>query len=233
MSNAPDAAQRLKPSAVRIPTRKRQKLAFSPAPDETLYLVRKGVFLARATMPDSRRQILSLLYPGDIVRAAAMPPLDDAEITAASDNGEVWRLRWAAVKDLVEADPALARHISDRLAEQAARLALHNAIIAGLNGDERVAALITELALRIGTPTPAGVVFDMPLTRMDIAEHLALNADTVSRIISRMRAKGLIATVGRSRLICRDFSELAAACPLTATLINVHGAADASRSFPA
>ena len=230
MPHAPDVvAEELAPLAVRIATRKHQRLALAAVPDETLYVVRDGLFLVRATLPGARHQILSLLYPGDIARARAMPPLPGAEVAAASDTGEVWRLRWPAVKARADENPALARTISDRLADQAARLALHNAVLSGLNGDERVAALFIELALRAGKPTPAGLAFDMMLSRTDIADYLALNADTVSRIVSRMRAKGLVSMTGRNRAVCRDVDLLAADCPLAATLTRLHGPARALR----
>jgi CRP/FNR family transcriptional regulator len=215
----------LEAHAVRIATRKRQKLSLTLQPDESLYLIRKGIFLARAPIPHARHQILGLLYPGDFVRASALPPLDGVEITAASEIGEVWRLRWSVVKDLLEERSDLARLISDRLSDQAARTTLHNAVIAGLTGDERVAALLLELALRTGRETPAGLLFEMPLSRVDIAEHLALNADTVSRIVSRMRSKGLFAAAGRSRLLCPRFDDLARACPLTSAIARMHGGA--------
>lgn len=214
----------LEPHAVRITTRKHQKLLLTAQPDEVLYFIRKGLFLARASLPHLRNRVLGIHYPGDLVRTLAMPPLVGAEITAASEKGDVWRLRWPVVKGILDENPDLAREVSDRLADQAARSALHNVILAELNGDERVAALMIELALRMGTETAAGRVFEMPLSRMDIAEHLALNADTVSRIVSRMRAKGLLAAAGRRHLVCPRFKDLACACPLASVIARMHKA---------
>lgn len=226
MPKAADVIVRaLAPVAVPISTRRRQKLAFDGDRDDTLYVIRTGIYLARVALPNARHQIVALFYPGDIAPANTMPPAAEAVITAASETGEVWRIRGAVVKERADADPALARAISERLAQQAARLAFHNAVIAGLTGGERVVTLITELALRIGTPTPQGLVFDMPLSRTDIAEHLALNADTVSRIVSGLKARGLIAAVGRNRLLCRDIDTLATECPLAQTLTRMHGGA--------
>ncbi|AHB48643.1 Crp/Fnr family transcription regulator [Hyphomicrobium nitrativorans NL23] len=237
MPHVPDViAEEFAPPAVRIATRRYQKLVLSTEGDGTLYLVHKGVFLARATLPDARQQILNVLYPGDIAHARAMPALDGAAIAAASESGEIWRVRGAAVKTSTETNPSLSRAIADHFIEQAARLALHNAVLSGLNGDERVAALFIELTLRVGQPTPAGITFDMPLSRTDIADHLALNADTVSRIVSRMRSKALISMVGRNRIVCRDFEALAAECPLADALTHMHGSAkrrQETRSAPA
>ena len=216
----------LEAHAVRVATRKRQRLALAFEPDESVYLIRKGVFLTRAPIPHTRHQVLSLLYPDDFVRASALPPIEGLEITAASETGEVWRLRWPAVKSLLDERGYFAHGIADRLADQAARTMLHNAVVAGLTGDERVAALMIELALRTGRETPSGLLFEMPLSRVDIAEHLALNADTVSRIVSRMRAKGLYSPAGRNRLLCARFDALVRTCPLASAIARMHAPAE-------
>lgn len=223
----------LEAHAARIPTRKRQKVSIPPDADEAVFLICKGLYLARAPMPHDRHQVLSILYPGDILRASALPPLDGVEITAASEGGEIWRVRWSAVETLIDQDPDFARSIADRLSDQAARIALHNAIVSTLTGDERVAALLIELALRTGSEGPSGLLFDMPLSRIDIAEYLALNADTVSRIVSRMRANGLYAPAGASRVRCTNFEALTQACPLAAALARMHASSNRLPVMPA
>lgn len=218
-------SQQLEPQAVRIATSKRQNLVLQPQPNEVLYLIRKGLFLARIPMPGAQHRILSIHYPGDLVRSLAVPPLDGAVITAASEAGEVYRLRWSAVERMAEADAGFARKLSDRLADQAARLALHSAIISGLTGDERAAAMMIELVHRTGQESRSGIMFEMPLSRIDIAEYLALNADTVSRIVSRMRTNGLFApSAARDHLVCQSIEALENACPLAPALRRMHGA---------
>lgn len=117
-----------------------------------------------------------------------------------------------------ESDPALVRAISDRLAEQTARGALHATILAGLTGEERAAALMIEFALRAGREAAAGLVFEMPLSRNDSAEHMALNADTVSR----MREKRLVVPTSRRDFTCPYLTELGRACPLASTIKRAH-----------
>lgn len=217
--------------AVPISTRRRQTLALDTGPDETIYVIRKGLFLTRVVLSEARHQVLRLFYPGDIARARAMPPLAKANITAASEGCAVWRLRGTVFRKLADENPVLDRAIAERFTEQAQRLTFHAAVLAGLTGPERVAALLTELALRTGAPTPNGVLFDMPLSRTDIAEHLALNADTVSRIVSGLKADGLVTVVGRNRLLCRDIDALAATCPLAPTLTRMHARARAAEAI--
>ena len=153
----------LEAHAARIATRKRQRLSLASEPEEMLYLINKGLYLASAPMPDDRHQVLSILYPGDVVRASALPPIEGTTMIAASDKGEVWRVRWSVVEELLSGNPALARAISGRLVDQAARSTLHKSILAGLNGDQRVVALMLEIAARTGRQATAGVTFEMPL----------------------------------------------------------------------
>lgn len=226
MKNTLDVvSQQLERQAVRIVTRKRQSLTLAPQPNEMVYLIRKGLFLARIPMPGDQHHILSILYPGDVIRSSAFRPVEGADVIAASETGEAWRLRWSAVEVLAREDHVLECQLLDSMADLAARLALHSAITAGLTGDERVAAMMVELALRTGKETRSGLTFEMPLSRMDIAEYLALNADTVSRIVSRMRTNGLYAqSPTRDHLACRSISALEDACPLAPALRRMHAA---------
>jgi len=215
---------RIAPHAVTIRTRRRQKIAPNCEAGEVVYIVNSGVLTVDAVLPGARHQILEILYPGDIVRSSQLPPLSSAGITAVAASGEVWRLRWPQLEALSDSDPTIARYLQNHLADQAARLALHVAIIGGLTGEARVASLFVELMERIGAPVPGGIAFDMPLSRADVADYLALNADTVSRIVSRLRAKGLLSQSGRSRFVCHDKRALGEESPIARALVAMHKA---------
>jgi CRP/FNR family transcriptional regulator len=64
----------------------------------------------------------------------------------------------------------------------------------------------------------------MPLSRTDMADYLGLNADTLSRTMSRLRASGLISHPERHRAVVRDFAALAALSPAAPSLMALHGA---------
>ena len=57
--------------------------------------------------------------------------------------------------------------------------------------EQRVATVPVELALRTGMQRPSGgVAFDIPSPATDAAYYLGLNPDTLSRVMSRLRAQG-------------------------------------------
>jgi hypothetical protein len=84
-------------------TRRGQTLAPSFDGVETAFIVRAGVLTLQLTLPDSSRQIVALLFSGDVFRSNFIPP--HAEATLASAGvGEVWRMRLASLDKLAASD---------------------------------------------------------------------------------------------------------------------------------
>lgn len=206
-----------------VRTRRGQSLPLTLDGSETVFVVRAGALMLRVTLPGDLRQVVGLLYPGDVVRAAFAPPQASAHLSAVT-AGEVLRYRQATFAALSEDDPAIARYYDDAVAKQTARQAIHMATVGRLDCQQRLATFLTELALHTGVRAPSGgVMFDMPLNRTDMADYLGLNADTLSRTISRLRASGLLSHPERHRALVRDFEALAALTPAAGALMALCG----------
>lgn len=208
--------------AATLRTRRGQVLGLTLEGGETAFFVRAGILTLNVTMPGMSRQIATLLFAGDFLRSSFAPPHAEATLVSAG-AGEVWRMRWAAFQELAAGDPALARYFEEAIASQMARQAIHAATLGQLDCEQRVATFLIELALRTGASCPGGgVVFDMPFSRKDIADYLGSNADTLSRIMSRLKAAGLIGHSERNREVVRDFRALAALSPASRSLVEIH-----------
>lgn len=192
---------------VRLHLRARQLIAIDAGDEDTLYLVERGCVTLSARLPDGERHVMLVLYPGDMVSRAFTPPLPEARLGAAMPSVLV-RTRF----DDIGASPASG---APRLL---ARAALHAAAIGRLSGEERLATLLVEIALHLGHSAPGGYTFELPLSRSEMADYLGLNPDTLSRLMSRLRARGLIAMPTRDRVIARDFEAFLALSPLAVTL---------------
>jgi CRP-like cAMP-binding protein len=223
----PDRASGLRSHATPVRARRRQRLALANGSAEAVYVVRTGLLGLEAAPPDKHRHVLTLLYPGDIVRNASVPRLASVTLGALSPS-ETWRLQEAAFAQLLAADAALAAHVQRQLAEQHARATLHATIVGTLSGEQRFASLLLELGLRFGEASPGGVTFEMPLSRADVADYLALNADTLSRITSRLRTRGLLVQAQRGRIVLPDWEGLCALSPVAGALGAQQQAASAS-----
>lgn len=216
-----EAEVALRQHATPVRARRRQRLTLDHASDDVVYIVRSGMLGVEALMPGKHRQLLALYYPGDIIRRSLVPDLQGLTLTALSVT-EVWRLPARSFDALIAANPDQGALALRRLSEQLARSMLHTSIIGTLNGDERFASFLVELGLRLGHHSTAGVSLEVPLTRTDMADYLALNPDTLSRITSRFKARGLLRNARSGHTVLPTWEALCSASPVAATLLSLH-----------
>jgi len=202
-----------------VKARRRQRLTISGT--DQIFVVKNGLLVMSANASSERRQLLTLLYPGDVFSMDLAPPLEGVGLVAMTDC-DLIRIRRSALGDFPEEARRFDEYIADSASRLHARAALHIARLASLSSESRVAAFILELALRTGHVTNDQVSCDLPLSRCDIADYLSLNADTLSRIMTRLKERGAIATVGRSRTIVKSIKRLCQELPVCAATIALH-----------
>ena len=210
----------LRQLATPVRVRRRQRLALDFAPAEAVYVVRSGLLVIEAAAPGKHRQLFELFYPGDIVSRSHVPELPGVSLSAMNVT-EVWRLPVRNFEAMLAARAEHRAQVQRRLAEQHARATLHGAIIGALNGDERFASLLIELGLRLGRNVPAGISFDLPLSRTDVADYLALNPDTLSRITSRFKTRVAFAAARSGHSVLPDWDGCVPT-PIADTLQALH-----------
>lgn len=188
-----------------------------------VYVVAKGVVGIECAVVSGVRVITALLYPGDVVVPELQPPLPEVALTSQR-SAEFWKITTTAFADESTRDNQLWQRIFLRLNAQNARQQMHAAAMSALNSEEKVAAFLVESGTRLGIPSGRSISFELPLSRYSIADYLSLNADTVSRTFSALAAANIIERRGRFQISVRDWSALAAKCPLSESIIRLHEA---------
>ncbi len=202
-----------------VQTRPSQPLPMSLGGEETVFVVRMATLLFRLTIADDSRQGVALLYPGDVFRSAFAPAGPAAQLVSLT-SGEVLRYRYGAFSKIMSTNLEARSYFDQAVARQTARQAIHLAAIGQLDSSQRLVTFLVELATQIGVPASDGrVVLEMPLSRSEVAEYLGLNADTLSRIMSRLRSEGLLTQPDRHTIFVRDLGALAALSPASAPLL--------------
>lgn len=213
-------AQLLK-QGVTINLRPRQRLAIS-RDAEHIYVVTRGVLVLESLPQPTSRQILDIYYAGDVVRGGFIPDVSGVNLIAAC-QGEVVRIGLSRLEQTFNADPLVRNWLDCAVTNQYPRRLLHLATVGTLTGEERVVSLLIEFAYRIGERGYEGArTFDMPLSRTDMADYLSLNADTLSRIMSRLRQSGVLGLAGRGRGYAPNFAALCQLSPLAETIKSLH-----------
>ena len=211
----PDAdLARLEAIAETVRLDRGQALFREDDPAACVYNLTSGSLRLSRLMPDGRRGVLGFAFAGDFVgleswgQARASVHFATAE---ALEPATVCRFPRARFDALVAADRALESALLARAgqalhAAQVGRLAL-----AQKSAVERVAGFLASLpASDPMRPMAAGRI-RLSMTRQEIADHLGLTIETVSRALGRLKRAGVIRAVGRAEFDVPSAEALAAA----------------------
>lgn len=163
------------------------------------YRVVSGIAYEGITKPTSR-VILNFLLPGDFFgfvrsrdeRIVAMALTPKTEITAYSLD---------ALEKLAERDTAAARKMRAIYDAALTRSDARIEVLGRATALERVTSFLLELQRRHDS---AGKALVLRMSRYDIADYLALSAESVSRIFTELQKRGAIDLVGAHRLTILD-----------------------------
>jgi len=108
---------------------------------------------------------------------------------------------------LMETYPRLAINAVRFVAARLHELQVQYRQLATEKVERRVARALLRLGEQAGRRTEGGVLIDLPLSREDIAQMTGTTLYTVSRIISRFEADGLV-EAGRQHIVIRDVQAL-------------------------
>lgn len=164
--------------------------------------------------------ISTVLYPSDTLVLLRSAPVERPSLMALTDMSLVR----ASLPGPANGPTHVAGSVVRALALQNERLKLHTAILSRAGTKERVASLLIELGVRLGSATPGGMVVDVPLSRDEIASYLAINPDTLSRTMSELKSDGIISKIDRKRLIIRDWQTLLNASRFGTAIASLHKA---------
>jgi CRP-like cAMP-binding protein len=158
-----------------------------------LLIVAAGmVRIVRPTI-DGQDVLLDFAAPGAVFGSLRM--LGDAVYTdgATALTGTcILQATPEAFRDLLARYPAAAMATLGFVAE---RLREAHVTIEGLSAHpvpRRVAATLLKLADRVGRAREADMLIDMPLSRQDLADMTGATIETVSRVMSDLRTRGII-----------------------------------------
>jgi CRP-like cAMP-binding protein len=141
-----------------------------------------------ALRPSGRRQITDLTVAGDFLGFAPADPAffleavsNDTRIACFSrDQIEQLAMRFASVSKLMQNSSA-----------DAIRRLEHHLLVQGrITAREKVRAYLAEMARR--TRPAHSKAMTLPITRYDIADHLGIAVETVSRAMTVLRRRGSI-----------------------------------------
>ncbi len=167
------------------------------------YRVVTGAARKCSLTTDGRRQIVDFLVPGDVFGFGAHDTHHfSTEVISAGTT--IARYPRSGVEQLAESDREVSRWIREMAFESIARLQARTLILGRASALARVSAFLLEWSdrCRQSSISPTASI-SLPMSRYDIADYLAIAVETVSRAVTTLRTRHVIACVSTRRFnIC-------------------------------
>lgn len=186
--------------AARLTFRQGDEIYAQDEDADMIYRLVSGAVRTSHLQADGRRQIGDFYYPGDVIGVEmgaahrfSAEALGDCEVlairragSAAYDAGRLDRMIWQAT------------------AAELQRAQSHMLLLGRATACEKVARFLLDIADRF-----RGEIVALPMSRQDMADYLGLTIETISRMLGRLQAEGLVEFIGARRYRIRRFGALA------------------------
>jgi CRP/FNR family transcriptional regulator len=202
LSTALPLAERdtMEPLSRRISLSQKETLFEQDEPADSIFNVTSGALRLYRILADGRRQVTGFALPGDFLGLSLLKRF--AVSADALVSVTACRFERQAFIDLLLMHPSLLMHLHEITGQELSRAKDMMMLLGRRNADEKIAAFLTGLQARYSQIGRSSVTLELPMGRLDIADHLGLTIETVSRTLSRLDRDGCILIVpGGVRLI--------------------------------
>ena len=185
------------PTGIQMVIGKGEELFAEGDDAEFFYQVVSGAIRSYKLLSDGRRQIDAFHLRGDILGLEAG---GEHRFSAEAIGGAtVIAYRRSRLSALVDDDAAFRDRIMTATLRSLERAQAHMLLLGRKTAQEKMATLLLDMAERLSRDDEH---FDLPMQRSDIADHLGLTIETVSRTLTQFVRSGLIRLLPAGRSIC-------------------------------
>jgi CRP/FNR family transcriptional regulator len=170
-------------------------------PIDHYYRIVSGTVRLYRSIADGRRQVIDFLSVGDCFGLTGL----DCHAYGVEAVSRVIMIRYPRhlLEAAVQSDPDLACRLFRLACAELDRAQEQMLLLGRKSAEERIASFLLRLAAPAGEGAGRPVV-TLTMSRLDIADHLGLTIETVSRTLSRFKRDGLIDLPSRHEIaLCR------------------------------
>jgi CRP/FNR family transcriptional regulator len=157
-----------------------------------LYAVRSGCLKSVMVDENGAEQVLGFHLPGEIMGLDALKEDRHLCSAVALDTAHVCALPFTQLQALSQRLPSLNRYLFRLLSQEVANDHELLLWLGAKSAPERLANFLLGFAGRMQRRGLSATHFTLPMTRHELANHLGLTPETVSRTLSQMQKDGLI-----------------------------------------
>jgi CRP/FNR family transcriptional regulator, nitrogen fixation regulation protein len=184
-----------------VPFRSRRRFCSEGARAEYVFRIIDGVAEGYHITSDGRRQIVGFYSAGDIFGVEAGK--EYSIFVDAITGGRIQVIERSRVAQLISSNSQALPELWLGLAARIHRSQEH-ILRLGRPAADRIAGFILEMCARLSGRDDC----HLPMTRQEMADHLGLTIETVSRTLTHLRQAGIITLIGNRDIYIRDRQRL-------------------------
>jgi CRP/FNR family transcriptional regulator len=163
----------------------------------SLYVAREGAFKTLASDANGDQQVIGFHLPGELMGLDALGRGQHACDALALTRATVCEIPLGQLEDVCAQVPGLQHQLLRIIGQGINRDQGHMEMLGRRHANERMALFLHGLSERYQLLGRPGDVFQLPMSREDIASFLGMVIETVSRTLTKLQDDGIIAVRGR------------------------------------
>lgn len=177
--------------------KRHERLYRRGAPLDHLFIVASGQIKAERPMADGRAQVVGFYLPGQLLGLEALSSHIYCCDAVALCDSTVCAISYSMLTSLIQQRTTLLLRFHALFGTELARQQSSMLLLGNARAPQRLAAFLLDLATSHQAPAPPAPSFELRMSRDDIASHLGLALESVSRQLTQFRAAGLLEVQNR------------------------------------
>lgn len=177
---------------------KRHQILFEPATTfKSIFVVRSGSFKTTIYTADGREQVTSFYFPGEFIGMDAIYQQQFTSTARALETSSICELSFERLQEFSAAIPELQNQLMERLSKE---LLADKSLLLSLGkktAQEKLISFLLSLSKRFSERGYSAMSFQLTMSRGDIANHLGLAIETVSRLFTQLQEQQLLNIIGK------------------------------------
>ncbi|MFO7953773.1 fumarate/nitrate reduction transcriptional regulator Fnr [Thioalkalivibrio sp.] len=157
-----------------------------------LYAVRTGALKTVLISDDGTEQITGFALAGDLLGLDAIHSGKHPVSAIALESTSVCAVPYGHVDDLAGRLPTFRQHMMSVMSQELAQDDSLHALLAQRTAEQRLATFLITLSERHRARGLSPERFYLPMSRAEIANHLGLTQETISRLFTQLRNQRVI-----------------------------------------
>ena len=163
-------------------------------PFTTIFAVKSGMYKSVKIDNDGTQKVTGFHLPGELVGLDAIYPQHYTCNVIALNTSALCQINYDQLTALSIELPSLQRQLLRLLSKE---VNSSNEMLKEQTAEQKLASFIHNLAIRYHLRGYSDTHLILPMTRQDIANHLGLTPETISRLLKRFQEKNVLAINNR------------------------------------